>query len=246
MAAGTRIEWTEATWNPITGCTKTSDGCLNCYAERMANRLLNMNCTRYKNGFCVTVHHDKFDEPLKWKKPRKVFVNSMSDLYHEDISFLNIGRIFEVMGEARQHVFQILTKRAERMAELVPYLPWPVNVWQGVTVENSKYMHRIELLREVPSHIRFVSFEPLIGPIRNMDLTGIQWVIVGGESGSKARVMEESWARRIRDMSKEQGVPFYFKQWGDNSKHRRTRKLDGRLWEEYPQTRWTDSVAHGF
>ncbi|GBG09529.1 hypothetical protein PAT3040_04179 [Paenibacillus agaridevorans] len=234
MATLSSIEWTEATWNPVTGCTKLSEGCRNCYAAQMAKRLHAMGNKRYENEFKVTLHPDLIGLPLKWKKPRTIFVNSMSDLFHKEIPQQFIQSVFDTMVEANWHTFQVLTKRSDRLLELSQQLPWPVNVWQGVSVEDQRVVHRIESLRAVPAHVRFLSIEPLIGPLNNLDLTGIHWVIVGGESGPKARPMEESWVRNIRDQCIEQNVAFFFKQWGGVQKHRHGRELDGRTWDEYP------------
>ncbi|MDI3328846.1 MAG: phage Gp37/Gp68 family protein [Alicyclobacillaceae bacterium] len=234
MAAMSSIEWTEATWNPVTGCTKISEGCRHCYAATMAKRLHAMNNPRYKNGFKVTMHHDLVDLPLKWKKPRRIFVNSMSDLFHKDVPFEFIQKIFRTMQLAHWHTFQILTKRSDRLLELSSELPWPNNVWQGVSVENEKVIYRIDHLRQVPAKIRFLSLEPLIGPLDNLDLRGIHWVIVGGESGPGARPMKKEWVESIRDQCIKQQVAFFFKQWGGVQKHRTGRILDGRTWDEYP------------
>lgn len=234
MAGTSQIEWTEATWNPVTGCTKISDGCKHCYAHTMAKRLHAMGNHRYVNGFEVTLHPDLVETPLKWKKPRTIFVNSMSDLFHKDVPFEFIRSVFETMEKASWHTFQVLTKRSDRLAEIAPHLPWPSNVWQGVSVENDKVLHRIDDLRKVPAKTRFLSCEPLIGPLDNMNLDGIHWVIVGGESGFGARVMEANWVRSIRDQCHEQNVAFFFKQWGGVQKHRTGRVLDNRTWDEYP------------
>ncbi|MGQ7280007.1 DUF5131 family protein [Brevibacillus thermoruber] len=234
MATMSSIEWTEATWNPVTGCTKISEGCRHCYAAIMAKRLEAMNNPRYQNGFNVTLHHDLIDLPLRWKKPRKIFVNSMSDLFHRDVPFEFILSVFQIMEKASWHTFQILTKRSDRLAELAPALPWPKNVWQGVSVENERVVHRIDDLRRVPAYVRFLSLEPLIGPLNNLDLTGIHWVIVGGESGPGARPMKEEWVRSIMHQCKEQNVAFFFKQWGGVQKHRTGRLLDGKTYDEYP------------
>lgn len=234
MATMSSIEWTEATWNPVTGCTKISEGCRHCYAAQMAKRLHAMGNIRYENEFKVTLHPDLVDLPLKWKKPRTIFVNSMSDLFHKDIPLPFIQSVFNTMVDANWHTFQVLTKRSDRLLELSQQLPWPENVWQGVSVEDQRVVHRIESLRAVPAQIRFLSIEPLIGPLNNLDLTGIHWVIVGGESGPKARPMEESWVRSIRDQCLEQNVAFFFKQWGGVQKHRHGRELDGRTWDEFP------------
>ncbi|WP_245533986.1 DUF5131 family protein [Effusibacillus pohliae] len=228
------IEWTEATWNPVTGCTKISEGCRHCYAATMAKRLHAMNNPRYANGFNVTLHHDLVDLPLKWKRPRRIFVNSMSDLFHKDIPFEFIQQVFQTMQRAHWHTFQILTKRSDRLLELSFDLPWPNNIWQGVSVEDERVIHRIDHLRQVPAKIRFLSLEPLIGPLNNLDLRGIHWVIVGGESGPGARPMKKEWVESIRDQCINQQVAFFFKQWGGVQKHRTGRILDGRTWNEYP------------
>ncbi|USG68457.1 phage Gp37/Gp68 family protein [Brevibacillus ruminantium] len=234
MASSSSIEWTEATWNPVTGCTKISEGCRHCYAATMAKRLVAMENPRYKNGFNVTLHYDLIETPLRWKKPRRIFVNSMSDLFHKDVPLEFIQKVFVTMEKASWHTFQILTKRSDRLAELAPYLPWPQNVWQGVSVEDDRVIHRIDHLRTVPAKTRFLSIEPLIGPIENLDLEGIHWVIVGGESGAGARPMKEEWVRSIMQQCKDQDVAFFFKQWGGVQKHRHGRMLDGRTYDEYP------------
>lgn len=234
MATTSSIEWTEATWNPVTGCTKISDGCKNCYANTMAKRLHAMGNPRYENGFNVTLHRDLIALPLSWKKPRTIFVNSMSDLFHKDIPLEFIQKVFETMRVASWHTFQILTKRSDRLLEISRELPWPSNVWQGVSVENSDVLYRIDELRKVPAQTRFLSVEPLLGPINKLDLTGIHWVIVGGESGHGARPMNPDWVRTIRDQCIEQKVPFFFKQWGGVQKHRTGRILDDLVWDEYP------------
>jgi protein gp37 len=236
MATMSSIEWTEATWNPVTGCTKISQGCKNCYAATMAKRLHAMGNKRYENGFNVTLHEDLIELPLKWKKPRRIFVNSMSDLFHKDVPFNFINNVFVTMESAHWHTFQILTKRSERLMELAKHLSWPANVWQGVSVENESVIHRIDDLRHVPAQIRFLSIEPLLGPLNNLNLDGIHWVIVGGESGPGARPMEESWVKSIRDQCIEQNVAFFFKQWGGVRKHLHGRELEGRTWDEYPPT----------
>jgi len=234
MADKSAIEWTEATWNPTTGCTKISLGCKNCYAERLALRLQAMGNPKYANGFQLTLHEDALDIPLRWKKPRKIFVNSMSDLFHEDIPLDFIRRVFQTMQQADWHIFQILTKRAERLAELAPQLPWPPHIWIGVTVEEQRYTYRIDLLRTVPAAVRFLSLEPLLGPLPNLNLEGIHWVIVGGESGPGARPMRPEWATDIRDQCLAAGVPFFFKQWGGVHKKRAGRLLEGRTWDQMP------------
>lgn len=236
MATLSNIEWTESTWNPVTGCTKISAGCKNCYAATMAKRLHAMGNRRYKNGFNLTLHHDLIELPLKWKKPRRIFVNSMSDLFHKDVPLDFIKSIFKTMNKAHWHSFQILTKRSDRLLELSPDLPWSDNIWQGVSVEDERVVHRINDLRNVPAKIRFLSLEPLIGPLDNLNLQGIHWVIVGGESGPGARPIKVDWVRSIRDQCLEQDVAFFFKQWGGVQKHRTGRILDDRTWDEYPKT----------
>lgn len=233
----TKIEWTESTWNPVTGCNKISPGCKNCYAERMAKRLKLMGSERYANEFMLTLHEDVIQEPLNWKRPRTIFVNSMSDLFHEDIPFEFIQKVFNVMVKAEWHTFQILTKRSERLEELSALLPWSKNIWMGVSVENQKYTFRIDKLRKVPSAVRFLSIEPLIGKITKINLRGIDWVIVGGESGPKARYMDPDWVRIIRNKCNEQDVPFFFKQWGGVNKKRTGRVLDRKIWNEMPSAR---------
>jgi protein gp37 len=235
MATMSSIEWTEATWNPVTGCTKISEGCRNCYAATMAKRLHAMGNPRYQNEFNITLHEDLIDLPLRWKKPRRIFVNSMSDLFHKDIPLSFIQRVFSTMEKAHWHTFQILTKRSERLLELAPQLPWPPNVWQGVSVEDSKAQYRIDHLRGVPAAVRFLSVEPLIGPLVELNIQDIHWVIVGGESGYGARPMNEEWVLDIRDRCVQQNVAFFFKQWGGVQKHRTGRMLDGRTWDEFPQ-----------
>lgn len=237
MATQTKIEWTELTWNPVTGCTKLSAGCMNCYAERMARRLKAMGMDRYRNGFELTMHEDLIAAPLNWKKPSRVFVNSMSDLFHKDVPLDFIQRIFETMGNCPQHTFQVLTKRSERLAELSPKLNWPENVWMGVTVENQEAAHRLSDLRQVPARVRFVSFEPLLGPIQDISLEGIHWAIVGGESGPKCRPVSEEWVRMLLSVCREYGVAFFFKQWGGTNKKRSGRLLDGRTYDEVPVVR---------
>lgn len=234
MAGNSSIEWTEATWNPITGCNKVSDGCKHCYAERMAKRLLAMGNPRYKNGFNVTLHPDLLDVPKKWIKPRKIFVNSMSDLFHEKVPIEFIQQVFKTMNETSQHSYQILTKRPERALELSNHLLFTHNIWMGTSVENSKVSHRIDLLQQIPAHIRFLSCEPLLGPLENLNLEKIHWVIVGGESGPGARPMEADWVRSIRDQCCKRNVAFFFKQWGGVQKHRYGRELDNRTYDEYP------------
>ena len=234
MATNSKIEWTECTWNPVTGCSKISPGCLHCYAERMARRLQAMGQRNYRNGFEVTLHPDMLELPLKWKRSRSIFVNSMSDLFHEEVPLDFIKRTFAVMAQARQHRFQVLTKRAERLAEVAGQLNWPENVWMGVTVENKDYLERIDHLRRVPARIKFLSIEPLLSGIPYLNLEGIDWVIVGGESGPGARPMREEWAVEVRDHCLRQGVPFFFKQWGGVNKKRNGRILENRVWAAMP------------
>ena len=233
--ATSKIEWTESTWNPLTGCTKVSPGCKNCYAERMANRLQAMGLNKYRNGFALTIHEDVLAEPLNWTKPQYIFVNSMSDLFHWDVPLDFIVRIFDVMRRAHWHQFQILTKRAERLAELDPYIVWPNNVWMGVSVENSTFIHRIEMLSNTHAAIKFLSLEPLLGPLANLKLDRINWVVVGGESGPHARPIKPEWVRDIRDQCLHSRVPFFFKQWGGTNKKKTGRLLDLRTWDELPR-----------
>jgi len=234
MATTSKIEWTEATWNPITGCSKVSPGCKHCYAELMAKRLQGMGKPKYRNGFNVTIHEKSFHEPFLWRKPRMVFVNSMSDLFHPEIPEEIILELFEVMNNNPQHIFQVLTKRAERLFKMNSKIKWTPNIWMGVTVENSKYVHRFELLKQTDAHIKFLSCEPLLGPLPDLNLEGIDWVIVGGESGSRARPMDIEWVRDIRDKCLETNTPFFFKQWGGRNKKANGRLLDGRTWDEMP------------
>ncbi len=234
MAIGSSIEWTQATWNPLTGCNKISPGCKHCYAERLAKRLKLMGQPNYANGFKLTLHEDSLDIPLRWKQPRTVFVNSMSDLFHQDVPLEFIQKVFAVMRLARQHSFQILTKRSERLLELSGQIEWPDNVWMGVSVENQKYRYRIDHLRLSGAATKFLSLEPLLGPLPNLDLLGIDWVIVGGESGPGARPISPHWVTDIRDQCLDAGVPFFFKQWGGVVKSKTGRLLEGRTWDEMP------------
>jgi protein gp37 len=234
MAIQSNIEWTNATWNPVTGCTQISSGCTNCYARRIAIRLQAAGNARYKNGFKLTLHRDLLTTPLTWKKPRLVFVNSMSDLFHEDIPLEFIEKVFGTMKLAYWHTFQILTKRSSRLAGFARDLDWPSNVWMGVTVESNEYASRIHDLRNIPSVVRFVSFEPLLDSIDQIDLKGIHWAIVGGESGPGARPMKKEWAIAIRDICKRDNVAFFFKQWGGTNKKKAGRLLDDRTWDGMP------------
>lgn len=235
------IEWTDATWNPVTGCSKVSPGCKNCYAERLAARLHAMGNPRYQNGFEVTLHEDQLTLPLRWKQPKKIFVNSMSDLFHEEVPDDFIIKAFEVMERADWHLFQILTKRAERLAQLAPKLPWPSNIWQGVSIENADYLWRIQHLLKTSAAVRFLSIEPLLGRISHLPLDGISWVIVGGESGPNFREVDAAWIREIRDQCTHAQVPFFFKQWGGFTSKTRGRRLDRRVWSEMP--RQTETVG---
>jgi protein gp37 len=234
MAIKTKIEWTENTWNPVTGCTKLSDGCKNCYAYTLANRLKLMGNEKYANGFNIALHERCLNEPFKWKKPSVIFVNSMSDLFHEEIPLEFIQKVFDIMNNASWHTFQVLTKRAERLALLAPSLRWTRNIWQGVTVESGKYKNRIDELRKVPAKVRFVSFEPLIGDIGDVNLLGIDWAIVGGESGCGAREMRSEWVFSIKNECDRQDILFYFKQWGGVNKKKTGRVLLGQTWDAMP------------
>ena len=235
MANKTAIEWTESTWNPITGCDKISAGCLNCYAERMTRRLTAMGSPNYSNGFELTTHREVLPLPLKWKKPQIVFVNSMSDLFHKDVPDSFIMEVFDVMNKASWHKFQILTKRPERLKVLDKKLRWADNILMGVTVENNDYKGRIDILRNTGAHTKFISFEPLIGHIPDVDLNGIDWAIVGGESGYGARPIEKKWVIDLKTQCKQQRVPFFFKQWGGVNKKENGRELQGRTYSEVPQ-----------
>jgi len=233
--AQSRIEWTEMTWNPTTGCTKISDGCKFCYAEIMSRRLKAMGQPKYRNGFKLTLHPDTLNIPYTWKKPKLVFVNSMSDLFHKDVPLDYIREVFRVMRDNPMHTFQLLTKRADILAEYSPLLEWTPNIWMGVSVENQKVIQRIDYLRSTGAFIKFLSLEPLLGPLPGLNLHDIDWVIVGGESGPKARPMKKEWVLEIRDQCKETGVKFFFKQWGGFKKKKAGRKLDGRLYNEMPE-----------
>jgi protein gp37 len=235
MADRSHIEWTEATWNPVTGCTKVSAGCKNCYAERLAKRLQLMGNRRYKNGFRLTLHEDVIDLPRSWRSGRMIFVNSMSDLFHRDVPLEFIQRVFQTMRECPQHVFQILTKRSERLQKLATHIDWPSNVWIGVSVENAAVLSRVDDLRIVPAAVRFLSCEPLIGSLAGIDLEGIHWIIVGGESGPHSRSMNIEWVREIFRECRKQKVPFFFKQWGGVRKDLTGRLLGGRTYDEMPE-----------
>ena len=233
---GTRsgIEWTETTWNPVSGCSKVSPGCAHCYAERMATRLQAMGIRKYSHGFDVTVHPDTLDEPLRWRQPRLVFVNSMSDLFHSSVPATFVEVVFAVMNEASQHTFQVLTKRPDRVRTLDDRLHWTPNIWLGVSIEAEPWLERLGPLAATGARTKFLSLEPLLGPLPELELTGIDWVIAGGESGPGARPMRGEWVRSIRDTCVRNGVPFFFKQWGGVFKKRTGRTLDGRTWDQMP------------
>lgn len=232
----TKIQWTEMTWNPITGCTKISDGCMNCYAARMAKRLKAMGNPRYINEFDVTVHKDLLEVPLDIKQPRMIFVNSMSDLFHKDVPDDIIIKVFETMNKAHWHTFQVLTKRPERVLAMdqAGLLKWSSNIWMGTTVENDKYVDRIDKLRKTKANIKFLSCEPLLGSLKDISLEEIDWVIVGGESGPKSREMKKEWVLELKDLCEKDGVAFFFKQWGGVNKKKSGRMLDGKTYDEYP------------
>ena len=235
MSTHSSIEWTDITWNPVTGCTKISHGCKHCYAERMSKRLRKMGVEKYREGFSVSAHESTLDEPLKWKQPRLVFVNSMSDLFHKSVPAMFIEKVFDVMDRAPQHRFQVLTKRPSRVVRMNDRLRWTPNIWLGVSIESERWISRLSTLKETGAHVKFLSLEPLLGPLPDIDLDGIDWVIVGGESGPGARPMEADWVRDIRDQCTTGGVPFFFKQWGGVFKKRTGRTLDNRLWDQMPR-----------
>ena len=233
--ARSAIEWTESTWNPVTGCTKISPGCKHCYAERMAKRLQGMGQANYANGFQHTLQPHMLELPFSWKKPQTIFVNSMSDLFHKDVPLVYIQKVFDVMRRAGWHRFQVLTKRAGRLAQLGASLEWAPNIWMGVSVETEKYCSRIDDLRRTGARLKFLSLEPLLGPLPDLNLEGMDWVIVGGESGPKARPMDPAWVTDLREQCCHAGVPFFFKQWGGNNKKKAGRELEGRTWDEMPR-----------
>jgi protein gp37 len=235
VAQNSKIEWTEVTWNPVTGCTKISPGCSHCYAERIAYRFAGLHGFPDRpHHFDVTLHPARLEQPLGWRKSRIAFVNSMSDLFHEDISFEFIQRVFAVMRVASRHTFQVLTKRSERLLELNAQIDWPANVWMGVSVENEDYLFRVDHLKQTNANVRFVSFEPLLGPVPSLNLQGVEWVIVGGESGPRARPLEKAQVVDIQRKCREASVPFFFKQWGGVNKKRNGRMIEGRTWDEMP------------
>lgn len=234
MADNSAIEWTEATWNPVTGCDRISPGCAHCYARTFAERWRGVPGHAYEQGFDLRLWPERIDQPLRWKRPRQIFVNSMSDLFHPDVPDEFIAEVFATMVEADQHVFQILTKRPERLLELADELPWPPHVWMGVSIENRRFVHRADLLREVPASIRFISAEPLLGPLEGLDLTEIHWLIAGGESGAGHRPIREEWVLDLRDRCESSDVAFFFKQWGGFRPKSNGRLLEGREWNAMP------------
>ncbi len=234
MGEHSKIEWTDATWNPVRGCTKISPGCKHCYAERFAERFRGVEGHPFEQGFDMRLVGAKIDDPLRWKTPQRIFVNSMSDLFHEHVPLTYIQQVFRVMNEADWHQYQILTKRAERLDEVAGELRWAPHIWMGVSVENRDYLWRVDHLRRTKAHIKFLSIEPLLGPLGKIDLYGIDWVIVGGESGPGARPMQAEWVADIRDQCRREGVAFFFKQWGGVFKKKTGRELEGRTWNEMP------------
>jgi len=228
------IEWTDETWNPVTGCTKRSPGCKNCYAERFAKRLKAMGNEKYKDGFTVKMHWDRIEEPLSWRKPRIVFVNSMGDLFHEEVSLPFIKACFEIMNEKREHIFQILTKNALRLSQVHQHLKWSENIWLGVSIENEDYCWRKDHLVKTEAKTKFISFEPLLESVKNCSLQEIDWVIAGGESGPGARPLKKQWLIEIRNKCLEKKIPFFFKQWGGPTSKANGRELDGETWDQLP------------
>lgn len=234
MADGSAIEWTEATWNPVTGCTKVSAGCKHCYAETFAERWRGVPGHPYEQGFDLRLWPERLDQPQRWRRPRLIFVNSMSDLFHERVPDDFIGQVFEAMAEAPHHTFQVLTKRPERALALADALPWPEHVWMGVSIEDMRVANRADALRAIPAAVRFVSAEPLLGPLDAMPLDGINWVIAGGESGPRHRPVDPEWVRSLRDHCADADVAFFFKQWGGRAPKSNGRELDGREWSQMP------------
>lgn len=229
MNSTTGIEWCDRTWNPVTGCDKVSPGCTHCYAEALTKRFH----TNFPNGFDVTLHYERITQPRKWKKPSRIFVNSMSDLFHDEIPFSFIEEVFYQMEQTPRHTYQILTKRHERLLELAPKLKWSENIWMGVSVENQNYVHRVDYLRQVNAKVHFLSCEPLLGSLQ-LDLRDIQWVIAGGESGQRHRPIRADWVRDIRTQCQDAGVAFFFKQWGGRTPKAGGRLLDGKIWDAMP------------
>jgi protein gp37 len=234
MATNSHIEWTEATWNPVTGCDKVSPGCAHCYAERMAKRLKGMGQRNYAHGFELMLQPQMLELPLRWKRSKRIFVNSMSDMFHVDVPLEFIQKAFDVMGRTSWHQYQVLTKRSERLLSIDSELAWQPHIWMGVSVENARFLHRIDHLRDTRAHVKFLSLEPLLGPLPNLNLTGIDWVIVGGESGPHARPMDPAWVSDIRDQCLDANVAFFFKQWGGVFKSKTGRELEGRTWNQMP------------
>lgn len=232
--ANSSIEWTDATWNPVTGCNKVSPGCKHCYAERMSKRLKAMGVRKYADGFEVRLQPHELSTPLNWKSPKRIFVNSMSDLFHVEVPLTYIEKVFEVMHMASWHHYQVLTKRSERLLELSTQLDWAPNIWMGVSVETQSYAHRVDHLRQTGAHVKFLSLEPLLGPLSDLDLSNIDWVIVGGESGPGARPLKKEWVVEIKEQCLKSHVPFFFKQWGGVNKKKTGRLLEGRTWDEFP------------
>jgi protein gp37 len=243
MSERSRIEWTSASWNPVTGCDQVSPGCAHCYAKTFSERFRGVPGHPFGQGFDLKLWPERLELPLTWRRPKLVFVNSMSDLFHEDIPFEHIAAVFDVMQRADRHVFQVLTKRHGRLAELAPRLPWPENVWVGVSIENRRFVHRADYLREVDAAVRFISAEPLLGPLEGLDLTGINWLIAGGESGHGHRRMDPDWVRELRDRCTSEEVAFFFKQWGGRSPKTGGRELDGRTWDEMPTVQAREMLA---
>jgi protein gp37 len=234
MASNSHIEWTDATWNPVTGCTKISPGCKHCYAERLAERLKAMGQANYRNGFDLTLQPQMLDLPFHWKTPKRIFVNSMSDLFHKDVPTDYIKLVFDAMNRAHWHQYQVLTKRSDRVLELSKELPWAPQIWMGVSIETEKYKYRIDDLRKTAAHVKFLSLEPLLSSLGELKLRGIDWAIVGGESGPGARPMNSDWVTEIRDQCIKAGIAFFFKQWGGVQKKKTGRMLEGRTWDEMP------------
>lgn len=237
MAEHSRIEWTSASWNPVTGCDQISPGCAHCYAKTFAERWRGVPGHPYEQGFDLRLWPERLELPLRWRKPKLIFVNSMSDLFHEGIPDEMVAQVFDVMRRADQHVFQVLTKRHERLAHLASTLPWPENVWVGVSIENRRFVHRADYLRDVPAAVRFISAEPLLGPLEGLNLKDIHWLIAGGESGPRHRRMDADWVRDLRDRCGEEDVAFFFKQWGGRSPKTGGRELDGQTWDTMPTVR---------
>ena len=235
MSINSSIEWTNSTWNPTSGCTKLSPGCHNCYAERMSKRLKAMGNVDYSNGFNLTTHKEKLDLPYKWRKSKTIFVNSMSDLFHENVPDDFISDTFKVMYNTNWHRYQILTKRSKRLLLLSNRINWSKNIWMGVSIENKEYLHRIDDLKQTDAFVKFISFEPLLGPIGKINLKGLDWIIVGGESGPGARIIKEAWVVELRDQCIESGISFFFKQWSGINKKKSGRLLQGRYWNEFPK-----------